>query len=183
LPDAETLRHEHEGGESVKTDSEGNTCPFCPENGFVIVIDETELAYLVQVVKSIDGERITQVGRYFIIPKQHMESILERPDDWTKHEKILLWRAIITAGDDQLLMQLMEGRELTDALNTSWNNGKWAGQLVLHSHLWVIFRYDSLQIGLDSMIIEVCDSRNNQDARALATGGEKPYHEPDDPQY
>lgn len=143
----------------MKTDSSDNVCPFCLENGFVTIIGETEVAYLVQVVKNVDGKPVLQVGRYFIIPKQHMESVLERPDDWTVHEKSLLWRALDVAGRDDRLMELMDGRELLDALNLNWNNGEWAGQLVLHPHLWVIFRYDDLKVGMDGMITEISGSR------------------------
>lgn len=165
------------------TDSEGNTCPFCIENGFVKIIDETEAAYLIQVVKDVDGVMVEQMGRYFIIPKQHMESIMERPDDWTFHEKQLLWRAIVEAGDDEQLIHTMGDRELTDAMNPSWNNGKWAGQRVKHVHLWVIFRYDRLQIGMDGMISEICDYRKGRRVPALA-GGHKPvHHEWPDPQF
>lgn len=139
------------------TDSGEKSCPFCVENGFVKIIDELEFAYLVQVTKNVDGEMVEQVGRYFIIPKQHIESILERPNDWTRDENLLLWSAITQAENDQTLMRLMGGRELTESLNTSWNNGWWAGQRVRHSHMWVIFRYDELAVGLDATIGRVKD--------------------------
>ena len=170
------------GGESVETDSEGKACVFCPENGFVSIIDETSAAYLVQVVKNIEGSWVNQIGRYFIIPNQHIESILERPNDWTRHENILLWRAIDQASRDAELMQLMDGRDLMEALNTNWNNGEWAGQLVLHSHLWVLFRYDSLKVGMDGMILEICDHRKQLVTVPTVDGGPV-YHEPDDPQF
>lgn len=168
----------------MKTDSEGKVCPFCPENGLVKIIDETEVAYLVQVVKNVDGQWIEQLGRYFIIPKQHMESVLERPDDWTVHENTLLWRALDIASRDGLLMQSMGERELIEALNLNWNNGKWAGQLVLHPHLWVIFRYDTLEIGMDGMILDLegWNQFYSEELAGYATRGPI-YHEDPDPQH
>lgn len=167
----------------LNTDSAGNTCPFCVENGFVTIIAETEAAYLIQVVKDMDGIMAEQMGRYFIIPKRHMESIMERPDDWTAHENLLLWRAFNEAENDDQLIHVMNGRDLMEAVNTSWNNGKWAGQRVKHIHLWVIFRYDRLEIGMDGMISEICDYRKGRRALVPAGSHGSVYHEWPDPQF
>jgi len=144
------------------TDSKGDVCPFCIENGFVKIIDKLTGAYLVQVVKNIDGSMIPQIGRYFIILTQHKESILERPDDWTRAENILLRSALEDAGQDEELMRLMDGRDLFDSINTSWNNGWWAGQRVRHIHMWVLFRYDDLASGLDGTIDQVHDLKKSE---------------------
>lgn len=154
-----------------KTDSEGAICPFCVENERVTVLAETEIAYLAQAAKPQDGAMVAQVGRYFIIPKQHVESILERPVGWTRHETKLLWDAIGAASNDKKLMELMGGTELLEALNTSWNNGFWAGQRVKHIHMWVIFRYDKLEIGFDATIERVIElNRSELALREKVTG-------------
>lgn len=175
------------------TDSEGNVCPFCVDNGQVTVIDETPVAYLCQVVKNVGGVWTTQVGRYFIIPKRHTESILERPNNWTLHENQLLWRALLEAEGDEALMSLMGDHDLADSLNISWNNGFRAGRRVRHSHMWVIFRYDGLEVGLDGAI-EICGQQKAEldqlrtpvvagPNRPIFVSRPAPFHEPDDPQF
>jgi len=134
---------------SVKTDSKGNNCPFCIENGMVKIIKRTDIAYLVQAI--IDG--VPAAGRYLIVPIDHMVSLFDRPNDWTRSENDLLGYAIAAAYDDVGLPAHMKGRDLNQALNTSWNQGiPDAGQRVEHMHMWVIFRYDDLAIGMDALI-------------------------------
>ena len=137
----------------LKTDSEGAVCPFCAENGRIKIIEETETAYLAQVLKNIDGEWVPQVGRYFINLKQHVESVLDLPDDHMVDIKYLMRAAIQAASQDSLLMRLMQGKNLEDAMEANWNNGKQAGGQVNHTHLWILFRYDDLQLGPDGLII------------------------------
>jgi len=143
----------------VITDSQGGADPFCLENGKVVVLDENEMAYLVQVV----AQGKTLIGRYFIIPKEHIESVLERPDTWTRYENELLLVALGLARNDQELMSKLDGTDPHDAMNLNWNNGvPKAGGRVRHSHLWVIFRYDGLDVGLDGAIERVLELQANE---------------------
>ncbi len=114
----------------------------------VSVVVESGDAYLIQVVKK--GE--AALGRYFIIPKTHHVALLQRPREWTEWENELLRAAFMIAESDEVLMKTMAGRPLSEALNLNWNQGWSAGQRVKHIHLWVCFRYDDLEIGLDGLI-------------------------------
>ncbi len=145
------------------TDSEGELCPFCPGNGKVRVVVESGDAYLIQVVK---GDEMA-IGRYFIIPKQHMESLLDRPKAWTEWENELLNAALVIAASDEELVRLMAGRPLSEAINLNWNQGIWAGQRVRHIHLWVVFRYDNLKLGIDGLIKMVEDQHKDLQAAAV----------------
>lgn len=146
-------------GGSVKTDSKGKTCPFCLENGMVEVITDTRDAYLIQVVK---GGSIAP-GRYLIIPKEHIEWLEDRPSDWTEQENKLTRDAHNHAMADPHLAVRLERPFLLGALNMSWNQGEYAGQLVLHIHEWIIFRHDNLKIGLDGLI-----EQRGRDERRIA---------------
>lgn len=132
----------------MATDSAGKLCPFCPQNGQVSIIAENRGAYLIQAVKN----GAPAIGRYLIIPKQHLERLLDRPNRWTRYENELLIEAFAAAYADTVLMELMDERDLNQALNTAWNQGKWAGQTISHIHNWVVFRYDDLGIGTDALI-------------------------------
>ena len=137
----------------MAVDSEGNFDPFCLESNVVDVLEEIGDGYLTQVVKDVDGTKIKQPGRYFIIPKTHMEWLLLRPPTWTRDENSLLDVAFAHAARDAELTELMRGRSLDESLNLSWNQGKWAGQKVKHIHNWVCFRYDDVAEGLDGCVI------------------------------
>jgi len=97
-------------------------CPFCPENGKVEVVAEVEAAYLCEVKNGPLPEC------YFIIPKQHMESIELLPDDWQRQM-------------NRLLRQIPWWFAGAD-FNISINVGRKAGQRVKHLHFWVIPRED-----------------------------------------
>ncbi|MCB9802947.1 HIT domain-containing protein [Candidatus Nomurabacteria bacterium] len=115
-------------------------CPFCIKNGKVTILNETEDAYLVVAINS-DG--IPMQGRYLIIPKQHIESILDLPVNWQNSVAELL----------RLIPEVQEGAHF----NLSYNQGSVAGQRVPHVHGWVIIRHideaeGSRGIGLASLI-------------------------------
>ena len=96
-------------------------CPFCVENGMVAIIAQTDRAYLIAVRNG--AEVVT--GCFFIIPKQHVESVLDLPDDWQAVFNELLWQAPGISGS---------------SFNVSYNSGRAAGQRVAHVHAWVVLR-------------------------------------------
>ena len=98
-------------------------CPFCLENGKVKVIREVDEAYLAQTL-SPSGE--VMPGRYFIIPKAHITSIIDLPLNFLQPFLFLL----------TCLVELSEGAHY----NISINSGRKAGQRLEHFHIWVIIR-------------------------------------------
>lgn len=118
-----------------------NSCPFCLENRKVRIILQTENAYLIAPI-GVNGECMT--GCYLIIPKQHVESALDMPDNWHAEVKELV----------RMTPEYIQGKR---AFNISQNQGKDAGQRVNHCHTWLIFREGendkkSYQLGLKALI-------------------------------
>lgn len=126
-------------------------CPFCTSNGRVKVLAENREAYLTQVLTS-GGEPVPD--RYFIIPKQHIESILSLPADWHLYFACLLGK--------------VPGVSEGTSYNLSWNLGAAAGQRVKHVHCWVILRANedslpSYETGMSGLI----DKVNSSEAPAV----------------
>ncbi len=120
-------------------------CPFCIENGKVNILSETEGAYLVEALQG--------PGFYLIIPKQHIESLLDLPGLWQTCVADLL----------RHIPEIQAGKHF----NLSYNQGHVAGQRVSHVHAWVIIRSDSeveetRHLGLASLI----SNPNKQTANA-----------------
>lgn len=119
-------------------------CPFCLLNRKVVVLRETSEAYAVQVVTN----GIPQDGRYLIIPKMHcsgLDGLMELHtgiSDWSVHEA-------------ELIQWLVEHFGHSRDFNLSWNIGRGAGQRIDHLHMWVIFRDDLLELGMDALLAEV----------------------------
>lgn len=113
-------------------------CPFCIKNGKVNILSETEDAYVVVALK--------HPGCYLVVPKQHIESILDLPVNWQSSVADLL----------RSLPEIQAGEHF----NLSYNQGYIAGQRVSHVHAWVIIRSsneaeESRGIGLASLISNV----------------------------
>lgn len=127
-----SVTHAHDAG-----------CPFCLANEAVNVVDETVDAYLIKVLDK-DGQ--VMEGCYFIIPKQHVTSVIELPGAFQLSVSTLLKRIPdIAAGA---------------AYNLSYNQGGDAGQRVDHVHAWVVVRKSeqgmaSYQLGLVALIAKV----------------------------
>lgn len=98
-------------------------CPFCPENGKVVIIAQDERGYLVQ---AIGRQGVVMPGCYLIIPKEHAESLLGLPEEWQAAVNYLL--------------SCVPGMTRESQFNLSYNLGHDAGQRVGHIHAWVIFR-------------------------------------------
>jgi diadenosine tetraphosphate (Ap4A) HIT family hydrolase len=99
-------------------------CPFCPANGMVRILAENGTAY---AVAALDEARNILPHRYLIIPKAHIESVLDLPDTW--HARMA-----------ELICSLPE-HESGLPFNISYNEGVAAGQRIKHTHAWVIFRH------------------------------------------
>jgi diadenosine tetraphosphate (Ap4A) HIT family hydrolase len=115
-------------------------CPFCIENGKVAIIEQTAIAYLVAV---IDNEGRILTGRYLIIPKRHVESVFDLPDNWQVSVR-------------RLLKQVPEVKSGVP-FNLSYNQGRAAGQRIAHVHAWVVQRSGeegqaSYELGLSGLI-------------------------------
>lgn len=93
-------------------------CPFCLSNNLLKggVYAENEHAFLMEPA-GLDGCML-------IVPKVHVESLTDLPDDW--------W-----AGFKQSLQQMPD---LPEQYNLALNIGKDAGQSVKHLHFWIVPR-------------------------------------------
>lgn len=114
-------------------------CPFCVKNGMVKILFKNKKAYLIQV---LDRNGQVVPGCYFIIPKIHVESVLDLPDDWHRYYKDLLRRALELG--------------LVPDHNGTYNEGRRAGQRVPHVHIWLVSRDEgenepSYELGLVGM--------------------------------
>lgn len=78
---------------------------------------EAELAYLIPALSHPDC--------CLVVPRQHVESIMDLPDGWWRDVKFLLSHAPNLKGD----------------YNLSLNYGASAGQTVKHLHLWAVPRH------------------------------------------
>jgi diadenosine tetraphosphate (Ap4A) HIT family hydrolase len=101
-------------------------CPFCAENrqnGQMEVLAEAKHGLL---IAAKDPEGVVTHGRYLIVPKGHIASILDLPPDWQESFAALL--------------RYVPGFEAED-WNISINKGRKAGQRVMgHLHWWIINR-------------------------------------------
>ena len=77
------------------------------------------------------------IGHALVIPKEHFENILETPEDVIAHMMKVVKK--VSHG--------IEGLKC-DGINITMNNKKAAGQVVFHSHIHVIPRYDGDGFGL-----------------------------------
>lgn len=75
----------------------------------------------------------TNKGHTLIIPKEHYENLLDIPDD-------LLAAVAKTA---KKLGKAVQQGVNADGFNIGQNNGKAAGQIVMHFHLHIIPRFDN----------------------------------------
>ncbi|HKX72693.1 MAG TPA: HIT domain-containing protein [Candidatus Saccharimonadales bacterium] len=97
-------------------------CPFCVANGMVKLIAQNDDAYLIAVLRPGTTEVIEHA--YFVIPKEHIESLRDLPQFWM-----------------QTLMDLIDQvPESHENYNISINVGRRAGQRVQHVHFWVLTR-------------------------------------------
>jgi diadenosine tetraphosphate (Ap4A) HIT family hydrolase len=103
--------------QSVKS-PDPKPCLFCLDNGLLVgeVIATSAGAYLIEASSS--------TGNYLIIPRAHIESLLELPDAWWHEVKALLPQV----------------PDLAESYNLSINIGKAAGQSMQHLHFWVVPR-------------------------------------------
>jgi diadenosine tetraphosphate (Ap4A) HIT family hydrolase len=102
-------------------------CPFChPEqNGLQVVVLENELCWFLQEPDS------TLVGSGVIVPKAHREGVFDlTPTEWAATYSLL-----------HEVRQLLDATYAPDGYNVGWNNGRAAGQEILHVHLHVIPRF------------------------------------------
>ncbi|MBP7006916.1 MAG: HIT family protein [Candidatus Pacebacteria bacterium] len=77
------------------------------------------------------------IGHALVIPKEHFENILETPEDVIAHMMKVVKK--VSHG--------IEGLGC-DGINITMNNKSAAGQVVFHSHIHVIPRYDGDGFGL-----------------------------------
>jgi len=77
------------------------------------------------------------IGHTLVIPKQHFENILETPEDTIAHMM-------------KIVKKISHGLEALkpDGININMNNKPAAGQMVFHSHIHVIPRYDGDGFGM-----------------------------------
>lgn len=100
-------------------------CPFCDLDA-----DRISLENEIGVVIS-DQFPVSQ-GHALVIPKAHVASIYDLPDD----DQLALWHLVA-----QTRLRLQEEHE-PDGFNVGVNDGVAAGQTVLHAHVHVIPRRD-----------------------------------------
>ena len=125
-------------------------CPFCLDNGRMLSkVAETAAGYLAVPTDS------PIPGAYLIIPKAHIADDRDLPDNWQVTRRELLEHVV------WLYHQ--------PARNTIINNGREAGQTVMHLHEWIVPRGGELPIskayrlGPTTMI-----GRANKEARVVA---------------
>lgn len=110
--------------QSERSDKAAHGCPFCNlDSSHVYAANSLAVAVL-------DNYPVTP-GHALIIPKRHFASFFEATED----ERAALFDLMA-----ETRMQLMEERKL-DGFNIGINDGKAAGQTVMHLHIHLIPRY------------------------------------------
>lgn len=98
-------------------------CPFCHlEKSRIRLESEFAVAFL-------DGFPVTQ-GHMLVIPKRHVASLFELPDE----EQAAVW-SLVAKARASLVLELQP-----DGFNVGLNDGPAAGQTVLHAHIHIIPR-------------------------------------------
>lgn len=102
--------------------STSTNCPFCLDNNLFVgeILASSDDAYL--------SAAHYNPGNYLIIPKRHIESLIQLSDTW--------WRDV-----KELLSHVPA---LPENYNIAMNYGREAGQSVKHLHLWIIPRSPGL---------------------------------------
>lgn len=77
------------------------------------------------------------IGHALVIPKEHFENILETPEDVIAHMMKIVKK--VSHGIEKLGC---------DGINITMNNKSAAGQVVFHSHIHVIPRYEGDGFGM-----------------------------------
>lgn len=93
-------------------------CPFCLSNNLLKggTFAENDDAFLL--------EPSGLPGTMLVVPKMHVESVTDLPDDW--------WRSFKAS--------LRQMPAMPEQFNLSLNIGKDAGQSVKHLHFWIVPR-------------------------------------------
>ena len=110
-------------------------CPLCPDNHLLKtdILYQSENAYLIVAINF--------PGHYLIIPKTHVENIVDLPDGW--------W-----ADFKQVFAHLPDA---PSSYNLSLNYGRPAGQTAKHLHFWIVPRAEdtaSAAKGLATLVRE-----------------------------
>lgn len=98
----------------MKTDSEGNECPFCPENGKVDIIARSAsgLTYAVKVLVRRDRGLRPAKGAYFVIPVEHHEDYSTLQFDFLREVAELKKTMSLSFDNEGFNMTKQGGREI-----------------------------------------------------------------------
>ena len=109
----------HQSGES------SIDCPFCHDHRRRVLV-ESEFAIAIP-----DGYPVSE-GHILVIPKRHVASLFDLPEE----EQAAIWGLVA-----EVRRRVVE-RYRPDGFNIGLNDGKAAGQTVMHAHVHVIPRRD-----------------------------------------
>ena len=110
-------------------------CPFCrmskDKSGRVVVLEDMDILVIMDLYPATPGHLL-------IIPKKHIETIYEIPDE-------LGARIMNTA---ILMAKAIKERLSPDGLNLIQSNQEAAGQTIPHFHIHIVPRYKDDQVSL-----------------------------------
>lgn len=134
----------------MRYDSEGNACPFCPENGMVQIVDETDNWYLVYALYA--GEVVDDA--MLAVPREHHATIDDLPIEWGAELGELLHMASRFIRPDQLAINLTR-----------------PSKTVEHIHIWFVEQDIVLDqnVGFYTMLRRL--RKEKQDHQLLASMG------------
>jgi diadenosine tetraphosphate (Ap4A) HIT family hydrolase len=98
-------------------------CPFCQISADRILLETPTL------MATYDGFPVTE-GHALVVPRRHIASIYELSEP----EQAEIWSVV------GMVRQLLAERYKPDGFNIGLNDGRAAGQTVLHAHIHVIPR-------------------------------------------
>ena len=99
-------------------------CPFCQ-------IDTSRILLANGIAVAIGDGYPVSPGHSLIIPRRHIASIFEA----TAAEQAALWEMVVKT------RELLQAERQPDGFNIGINDGKAAGQTVMHLHIHLIPRY------------------------------------------
>lgn len=127
-----------EGGGSVKTDSQGNVCPLCIENGLMqTILDEDDKYYL---CRRVDGGVVME-HEYMLVPKLHTPGV--------------------PPGDLYQMLSWVTGVRLDNLYVNLTAEG---GRQLEHPHIHLIHRTDGRPLGMNGLI-KLCNELEAGEAR------------------
>ncbi len=112
-------------------------------------------------------------GHTLVLPKEHHENVFDVPEETIKH----------LAAVAKKIATRIKSKLGADGVNILQNNGKAAGQIVMHMHIHVIPRYENDKVVITYERVQPQPEKMKEMLETLSSDAEpEPAPEPDNPE-